>query len=126
VPLVLLIVAGIATKGFYAKFIGVGVVAYCHDAAWAYIFRSQLLMLMELNGRNGLIPVAHARIYYDQAAAKYAECPSCQFSNSVVSNGQADRPDKYSFYPIATLQNAELAFRQPQNAKKRDARFQHV
>jgi len=46
-------------------------VAYCHDAAWAYIFRSQLLMLMELNGRNGLIPLADARIYNDQAAAKY-------------------------------------------------------
>jgi hypothetical protein len=35
-------------EGFYAKFIGIGLVAYHHDIVWAYIFKSQFLMLMEL------------------------------------------------------------------------------
>jgi len=60
-------------EGFFAKFIGVGVVAYMHDLTWAYIFRSQILMLMELNHRNGMMPSGDAKTYYDQAAHDFPE-----------------------------------------------------
>jgi hypothetical protein len=35
---------------FYARFIGVGLVSYFHDITWAYIYKSQLLMLTEWSG----------------------------------------------------------------------------
>ena len=58
-------------EDFYARFIGVGLVAYLHDMTWAYIFKSQLLMLAELNRMNGMMPVAAAKTYYDKAVIDF-------------------------------------------------------
>lgn len=59
-------------EGFLAKFIGVGVVMYAHDQTWAYIYKSQLFMLTELNQKGGIMPLPAAKLYYDKAAD---ECP---------------------------------------------------
>lgn len=58
-------------EGFYARFIGVGLVAYLHDMTWSTIFKSQLLMLAELNRRNGHLPLLSAKRYYDEAVKTY-------------------------------------------------------
>jgi hypothetical protein len=54
---------------FYARFIGVGTVSYLHDITWAYIYKSQLFMLAELNRRN--LSLAEAQTYYDKAVPEY-------------------------------------------------------
>ncbi|MGB6302664.1 MAG: hypothetical protein WBF45_02855, partial [Acidobacteriaceae bacterium] len=51
-------------EAFYARFIGVGLVAYQHDSTWFTIYKSQLEALAELNTR-GLIPVADLKKHYD-------------------------------------------------------------
>jgi hypothetical protein len=56
-------------EGFYAKFIGVGLIAYIYDMIWFCIFRSQLLALLELNRKNGMLPMAEIKAFYDAAAA---------------------------------------------------------
>ncbi len=56
-------------EAFLAQFIGIGVVAYLHDITWAYIFKSQILMLTELNRRSGIMPLPDAAPYYDVAKA---------------------------------------------------------
>jgi len=58
-------------EGFLARFIGVGLVAYLHDLTWAYIYKSQLLMLLEMNRKGGWMSLADAKIYYDQAVIAY-------------------------------------------------------
>ena len=58
-------------EGFYARFIGVGIVSYYHDMTWAYIFKSQLFMLVEVNRRNGNLPLSDAKMYYDKAVVEY-------------------------------------------------------
>lgn len=60
-------------EDFYAEFIGVGLVAYIHDMTWAYIFKSQLLMLTELNRSGGFLPVAEAKKFYDRAVIDYSD-----------------------------------------------------
>jgi hypothetical protein len=60
-----------ATDEFYRKFIGVGLVAYFHDITWAYIWKSQMLMLEELNRHGGIMPLAEAKKFYDQAVIDY-------------------------------------------------------
>lgn len=55
-------------EDFYLHFIGIGVVGYVHDQTWAYIFRSQFLMLMELNRR--ILTLPEARTYYDKAVGE--------------------------------------------------------
>jgi len=57
-------------EAFYARFIGVGVVAYQHDVTWFLIYRSQLAALAELNSR-GLIPAADLKKHYDKAVVEY-------------------------------------------------------
>ena len=57
-------------EAFYARFIGVGVVAYQHDVSWFTIYGSQLEALAELNSR-GLIPVADLKKHYDKAVMAY-------------------------------------------------------
>ena len=57
-------------EGFYARFIGVGLVAYQHDVTWFTIYGSQLAALAELNSR-GLIPVADLKKHYDKAVVDY-------------------------------------------------------
>jgi hypothetical protein len=53
---------------FYAKLIGIGLVAYKHDITWAYIYKSQLQMLGEMVKQGGFLPIIEARKFYDQAA----------------------------------------------------------
>ncbi|HEY6767213.1 MAG TPA: hypothetical protein VI386_20825 [Candidatus Sulfotelmatobacter sp.] len=55
-------------EGFFARFIGLGLVSYMHDITWAYIYKSQLLMLLELNRRGGWLPLSDVKGYYDRAA----------------------------------------------------------
>lgn len=57
-------------EAFYARFIGVGLVAYQHDSTWFTIYKSQLEALAELNTR-GLIPVADLKKHYDKAVSGY-------------------------------------------------------
>lgn len=40
---------------FYVRLIAVGLIAYAYDLAWAYIYRSQLDLLLELN-RGKVLP----------------------------------------------------------------------
>jgi hypothetical protein len=54
-------------EGFYAKFIAIGIFAYLYDMVWASIYRSQLLLLMELNRR--MLSLAEVKSYYDKAAS---------------------------------------------------------
>jgi hypothetical protein len=56
-------------EGFYVKFIGVGFVAYVYDTIWFAIYGSQLLALLELNRRSGLLPLAGIKHFYDKAVA---------------------------------------------------------
>jgi hypothetical protein len=56
---------------FYSKFIGVGLVSYFHDITWAYIWKSQFLMLAELNRQGGMMPISVAKSFYDQGAKDY-------------------------------------------------------
>lgn len=58
-------------EGFLLKIMGIGLVAWVHDLTWSSIFKSQLLMLLELNKRNGLLPLVDAKTYYDQAAIDF-------------------------------------------------------
>jgi hypothetical protein len=60
------------TEAFYARFIGVGLIAYQHDVTWFTIFRSQLAALSELNSR-GLIPIADLKKHYDKATVDYPQ-----------------------------------------------------
>jgi len=57
-------------EAFYARFIGVGIVAYQHDQTWLMIFGSQLKAMAEL-GSLGLIPIANLKKYYDKAVLDY-------------------------------------------------------
>jgi len=57
-------------EGFYARFIGVGIVAYQHDMTWFTIYGSQMDALAELNSR-GLVPVADLKKHYDKAVLAY-------------------------------------------------------
>jgi len=52
---------------FYSRFIGVGLVAAMHDRSWYLIFKSQLLMLTEMNRRQGVLPLPDARAFYTRA-----------------------------------------------------------
>jgi len=58
-------------EGFMAKLVGVGLVGFFHEIAWAYIYKSQLLMLTEMNRRSGWLPAKDAKAYYDSAAIEY-------------------------------------------------------
>lgn len=55
-------------EGFFVKLIGIGLIGYMYDIAWAYIFRSQILLMMELNRK--ILPIAEVKAFYDRAAAE--------------------------------------------------------
>jgi hypothetical protein len=59
-------------EAFYARLIGVGLVAYQHDISWLLIYGSQLMALTELNSR-GLIPFADLKKHYEKAVIDYPE-----------------------------------------------------
>jgi hypothetical protein len=52
----------------YSRLIGVGMVSYGYDEKWWAIFKSQLLLLTEMNRKNGWISLRKARQFYDDAA----------------------------------------------------------
>lgn len=54
-------------EGFYVKLIAVGTLNYIYDLIWAYIYRSQILLLLELNRR--MLSIAEVKAYYDKAAS---------------------------------------------------------
>lgn len=58
-------------SAFLCRFIGVGLVSYLHDVTWAYIYKSQLLLLLELNRR--LVPLAESKGFYDRAAIEFPQ-----------------------------------------------------
>lgn len=64
-------------EGFYVKLIAMGLISFNYDLIWAYIFKSQLLALLQLNRNSGFLPLADFKAYYDQAAlaapAAYAQ-----------------------------------------------------
>ena len=60
-------------EGFYARFIGVGVVSYQHEVTWFTIFKSQLLLLKELNSGGIAVPLKAAKKHYDKAVLEYAK-----------------------------------------------------
>ena len=76
--------------GFYVRLIATGLVAYMYDAIWWLIFKSQLLALLELNRRNGILTVAQIRAHYDRAAvawpSTYADYSFDQWLGFMVSN----------------------------------------
>lgn len=59
-------------EAFYARFIGVGLIAYAHDNTWWTIFKSQILMLERMNSANGVLPLGEAKKFYEQATIDYA------------------------------------------------------
>jgi hypothetical protein len=59
------------TEEFYSKFIGVGLVAYMPDITWAYIWKSQILMLAELNKQNGTMTLDAAKTFYTGGSTDY-------------------------------------------------------
>lgn len=59
--------------GFMAKLIGVGLVGFLYELTWAYIYRSQLLMLIEMNRNAGWLSVHNAKAFYDRAAVESPE-----------------------------------------------------
>jgi hypothetical protein len=87
-------------EAFYSRFIGAGLVACLHDMTWAYIFKSQLLMLAEMNKKGGWLSLPKAKVFYDQAV------PVC--------------PKVYSTYSfeswLAYLQGETLLIRHPTDA----------
>jgi hypothetical protein len=52
---------------FYVKLIANGVISFFYESTWAYVYRSQLLLLQELN-KGLVLPLATAKGFYDQAA----------------------------------------------------------
>jgi hypothetical protein len=58
-------------EAFYARFIGLGAVAYQHDVTWFTIYGSQLAALSHLNARSIASPVADLRQFYDKAVVDY-------------------------------------------------------
>jgi hypothetical protein len=75
-------------EGFYVKLITIGLVSYTYDIIWAYIFRSQILALMELNRR--VTPIAEIKEFYDKAVTenpdRYATYPFDQWMEFLKSN----------------------------------------
>jgi hypothetical protein len=57
-------------EAFYLKFIGIGIQSYFYDETWWLIFKSQLLLLRELNHR--VLQLDEARAFYDAAAKQYS------------------------------------------------------
>jgi hypothetical protein len=55
-------------EAFYAKLIATGLPAFTYDVVWAYIFKSQILVLMELNRQ--ILTTARVKEFYDKAAGE--------------------------------------------------------
>ena len=57
-------------EAFYARFIGVGLVAYQHELSALLIYGSQRRALEEMNSR-GIIPISDIKKHYDKAAIDF-------------------------------------------------------
>jgi hypothetical protein len=77
-------------ESFLAKFIGIGLISYVHDITWAYIFRSQILLLMEIN-KPSYLSMAGAKVFYDAAVQEYSDIYKTysfdQWLNFIKSHG---------------------------------------
>ncbi|HZW95703.1 MAG TPA: hypothetical protein VFF64_22335 [Candidatus Eremiobacteraceae bacterium] len=60
-------------EAFLLKVIGIGSIAYTYDTVWWSIYGSQLMFLLELNRRQGMLPASKAREYYDKAKSEFPE-----------------------------------------------------
>ena len=60
-------------ESFYLDVLTVGSLAYLYDEIWWQLYRSQLRGLLELNKKNGIVPIAVFRRFYDEAAAEFPE-----------------------------------------------------
>jgi hypothetical protein len=86
-------------EGFYVKLLGVGLTAVVYDGIWFHIFKSQILALLELNRKNGMLPLDAMRVFYDKAVQDYPD-------------GYAD----YSFDQwLAYLEGQTLLIKHPSN-----------
>jgi hypothetical protein len=56
---------------FYLKFIGTGLPQAFFDNIWWPMFRSQLLALMQINRKGGMLPKSDVKTFYDEAAKEY-------------------------------------------------------
>ena len=56
-------------EGFYVKLIAVGALSFTYDLIWAYIFKSQLMTMHELNRR--LLSTSEIRTYYVGAGTQF-------------------------------------------------------
>jgi hypothetical protein len=54
-------------EGFYVKLIATGLPSFVYEVAWSYIYKSQILLLQELNRRQ--LPLSEAKTYYDKAVS---------------------------------------------------------
>jgi hypothetical protein len=75
-------------EGFYRDLIVTGLPAFVYDLTWSGIFRSQILLLQELNRRA--LALAEARTFYDKAATEnpivYANYPFERWLNFMKAN----------------------------------------
>jgi hypothetical protein len=58
-------------ESFYLKLIATGLPQFTYDLIWAYIFKSQILALMEINRQ--IVPVAKVKEFYTKAAAEFPD-----------------------------------------------------
>lgn len=58
-------------ESFYLKFLGVGFIAAMYDSIWWPLYRSQLLMLIELNRNSGYLKIDIAREFYLAAIKEF-------------------------------------------------------
>jgi hypothetical protein len=56
---------------FYLEFLGVGFIQAIFDNIWWIIFRSQLLVLLEINRSDGVAALSDVKRFYDEAAKTY-------------------------------------------------------
>ncbi|HEX3987739.1 MAG TPA: hypothetical protein VHX13_14165 [Acidobacteriaceae bacterium] len=60
------------TAAFYLDVLAVGFMAVFYDNIWWPLYRSQLRALLDLSGRNGIIPVVDFRRFYEDAAREFS------------------------------------------------------
>ncbi len=72
-------------EAFLLKVLGIGAVAYVYDTVWWSIYGSQLLFLLELNRRQGLLPASKAREYYEKPKSDFPNIYSTYAFDSWVT-----------------------------------------
>jgi hypothetical protein len=54
-----------------ARFIGMGFWGYLHEVTWAYIFRSQILALTDLNAKGGVLSLTAITSHFEKATTDF-------------------------------------------------------